>query len=966
LAADYVAIDLEATGLDAERDSIIEIGAVRFDHSGVRATFQTLVNPRRPVPPQVQRLTGITDAGVSRAPPLEAVAADLQAFIGGSAVVGHNILAFDAPLLLKAGVRHGPAVFDTLELSQLLLPGLAEYGLAGVAARFGIDFPVQHRASADAEATRRLFLALQAEAAGLPLDVLAQVAGWLTPTAYPWRSFFAQAWEAALGSGSAPRPFRRPVPPLPPPLHPEKAPRPVPPERPLQVLRSAASRKDVFPDFDERAEQQEMVRCVAQTIAGGGKLLAEAGTGTGKSLAYLIPAACQALANGQRVVISTATINLQEQLSRKDIPLLRELMREEKLRACQLKGRRNYLCLKQFDALREQPAMTDAEALIASRLLIWLCRTETGDRAELRLTQGEEALWRKLSADNTRCTADSSPYVVDGACFIHRARRQAEGSHLVVVNHALLLSDSVSAGRVLPPYEHLIIDEAHQLEDEATRQFGFSCAERELSELLDRCEAVPASVQAALQASGPALVPYDQIAETVRGLRQAATGTRPRLSAFAAACDAFLREHSPDGDEQRLPITRGMRAQPSWPALELAWENLRLALAEITGRLERLISLVTGPDGFAHVNQELLAAEIADLLGECQGLARGVSLAIEEESPDRVVWLERGRLDGGVAVSWVPLTVNQLLRDNLYADRLSVVLTGATLMSHGGFAYIQERLGLQDAETLPLGSPFDYRRAALVLLPRDIPEPAAPDYMDALADAVVNLCRASGGRALVLFTSHSSLQATYAAVAEQLRREGIHVLAQGPDGSPRQLVRALQAAHNSVLLGTASFWEGVDIPGEALSLLIMARLPFAVPTDPVFAARSALYDDPFGQYAVPQAVLRFKQGFGRLIRTKTDRGVLAVLDRRVLSKTYGRAFIEALPPCTVRQALVREMPAIVEAWLKGEATTQAAKHANMGAGQQAIIPTDAEGAMLGPGRLRMESAERGSGPPPWA
>ena len=232
-----------------------------------------------------------------------------------------------------------------------------------------------------------------------------------------------------------------------------------------------------------------------------------------------------------------------------------------------------------------------------------------------------------------------------------------------------------------------------------------------------------------------------------------------------------------------------------------------------------------------------------------------------------------------------------------------------------GFQYIQERLGLEDADTLLLGSPFDYRRAALVLLPRDIPEPSWPDYLKVCAQAIIDLARASQGRALVLFTSHSGLRAAHAIVEEPLRREGIQALAQGIDGSPRQLVRALQSSPNTVILGTASFWEGVDIVGEALSLLIMARLPFAVPTEPVFAARSALYDDPFGQYAVPQAVLRFKQGFGRLIRSKTDRGVLVVLDRRILSKSYASAFIDSLPGCTVRQVMLREMPDQVEQWL---------------------------------------------------
>ncbi len=588
------------------------------------------------------------------------------------------------------------------------------------------------------------------------------------------------------------------------------------------------------------------------------------------------------------------------------------------MRACQLKGRRNYLCLRQFEALRVQPVLNDAEALIASRILIWLCQTESGDRSELRMSPEEEAVWRKLSADNLSCTADTSPYVVEGTCFLRRARRRAEGSHIVVVNHSLLLSDANMGGAVLPPYEHLIVDEAHHLEDEATRQFGFESRERDLAEMLDRCEDVPRSVQEVVRASSAAaLAPFDELAGTLRTVREAGGSSRSRMSEFTGVCAQFLVEHASEGGEfeQRLHVNRSMRVQADWTGVEIAWENLKLALGQAAEGLERLLGLLSG-EGFKFLNQELLLAEVSGLLQDVRGQSLGIAAAIEQDDPKRVVWFERDR-DGGMMISWVPLTVDGLLQEHVYAERESVVLTGATLSGAGGFSYIQERLGLEDAETLALGSPFDYKRAALLLLPRDMPEPNWPEYNEALARAVFDLTRASKGRALVLFTSHSSLRAVHGAVSEPLRREGIAVLGQGIDGSPRQLVRALQARPDTVLLGTSSFWEGVDVAGEALSLLVIAKLPFAVPTEPVTAARSALYDDPFAQYTVPQAVLRFKQGFGRLIRRKTDHGVVVALDRRILSRQYGELFIDALPPCTVRQALLREMGVLVEEWLGG-------------------------------------------------
>ncbi|MDO8615757.1 MAG: helicase C-terminal domain-containing protein [Dehalococcoidia bacterium] len=919
MATEYVALDLETTGLNRDTDAIIEIGAVRFSREGVLDTFETLVNPRRPLGLAVQALTGITDEELRQAPPLEAVAADFENFLGDAVLVGHNALDFDAVFLDRAGIRHSGTVYDTQELAGLLLPGLTEYGLAALAAHCGIEFPVRHRAPADAEASRALFLALQEAAARLPREVLGQIAQWLTPTAWPWRGFFAEVWALAPGmeAGAAPLSVRRP-PAAARPLSPAATPVAVAPEEPLRVLASARGRADLFEEFDDRAVQQEMVRAVTGALNDGRRLLVEAGTGTGKSLAYLAPAACHALANETRVVISTATINLQEQLVRKDIPTLQQLLpARPELRACQLKGRRNYLCLRRFQAFRGSDSLSDGEALLASRVLVWLQGTETGDRAELRLSPAEEPAWQRLSAEGADCTSGNSAFVVDGSCFLQKARRQADSAHLVVVNHSLLLSDIAAGGHVLPPYEHLVIDEAHHLEDEASRQFGFRTGERDLGGLLDRCEAAAPAVQSGLR--GMTLVPAagSQLLERARSVRQAASAARPRLKEFCERLKSFLSEHAANGgdSEKRLRLSHGMRVQPDWTDGEIAWENLRLALGDTASRLEALDGALGQSGDLGIVNLELIQSDVRNLMAEVQEAVAGIAHGLEEDDPQRVVWLECERADGALVLAWVPLAVDELLGEMLYAGRRSIVLTGATLRSQGSFQYMQERLGLQDADVLELGSPFDYPRAALVLVPSDMPEPDSPHYLDALGRAVIELTRASQGRALVLFTSYAGLRAVHRMVSAPLTEEGIAVLGQGIDGSPRQLVRALKASPNTVLLGTASFWEGVDIPGEALSLLVMARLPFAVPTDPVFAARSELYEDAFGQFALPQAVLRFKQGFGRLIRTKTDRGVMVVLDRRIVSKSYGPDFLNSLPPCTRREAALREMPDLVERWL---------------------------------------------------
>ena len=923
MAQEYVAFDLETTGLDTNQDTIIEIGAVRFTRDEVLGTYTTLVRPSREVPDVVQQLTGIHEDELRSAPPLEAVAGDFERFIEGSVLVGQNIIRFDAPILDRDGIRRPPWLYDTADLSHIVLPGLGQWSLAALAEHFGVAFEVQHRALADAEACRNVFLGLCERALALPDEVLGQVAQWLVPTSLPWRGFFRDAWDEASRRPPVKRPLLRP-----PersdarPLRPRTEPLVIPPEQALSVLASAGERPDLFPAYDSRPQQIEMTAAVAAAFNTGARLMVEAGTGTGKSLAYLIPAACHSLPNQSRVVVSTSTINLQEQLTKKDLPAVQALDPESGLRTCQLKGRRNYLCLKRFNALRTSASLSDEEAFLASKILVWLGESETGDRGELRLTQQEEVLWGRLSADGAMCSADNSPFVVDGTCFMLRARKQAETSHIVVVNHALLLSDIGTGGRVIPPYEHLVIDEAHNLEDEATRQFGFTCRERDLYQLLGECEDTVPALERALRTAPVLLDAGQQLADLARALHESAKGAKPRVRTLADVLKTFLVQQSPpsaDADA-RLHITKAMRVQPDWPDVEIAWENCKLALTDVAAHLGRMLDALHNAEELGMLNQEIIVAGVQQALETAGGFVSGLAAAIEEDDPKRVVWLEIDRGDGGIIVSWVPLVVDDLLRTGLYEDRRTVILTGATLRTQNSFEFLQGRLGLHECETLALGSPFDFPRQALVLVPRDMPDPGSTGYLEALSQAIVELAHASEGRALALFTSHSTLRAAHWMVADTLKRDGIDVLGQGIDGSPRQLVRALRRKGRTVVLGTASFWEGVDIPGDALSLLIMARLPFAVPTDPIFAARSELYDEPFNQYALPQAVIRFKQGFGRLIRTKTDRGVLVVLDQRVITKQYGPAFLQSLPGCPVRQVAMREMAGHVAAWLGARTT----------------------------------------------
>jgi predicted DnaQ family exonuclease/DinG family helicase len=926
------------TGVDLDSDEIIEVGAIKFTRDGVRDRFSTLVNPGRPLPRRIESLTGIRASDLRDAPTFASVRDRLVDFVGDAAVVGQRI-EWDLAFLAKHGLAASGPLLDTAELAEVLLPGLSDYGLRSLAAHLGVSFPVRHRALPDAEAAMQVFQTLCARAAALDPALLQEIVLLTSDGNWPLRHVFRAAAEDAARRGrfsangepplaGAPAQSYQPGSSL----VANQRRRPVDPEQVSSILAAAATDSERFPTFEQRAEQERMAAAVTAALNADEKLVVEAGTGTGKSLAYLLPSALFALLNNQRVVISTNTINLQEQIVGKDIPDLRRLLdafapadlraKLADLRTTPLKGRRNYLCLQRLAALRRAGPQDDAEARFLTKVLVWLAATETGDRAELTLRPEEEPLWTRISAQNSACFAGPSLFVRNGTCQLLRARRRADAAHLVIVNHALLLSDLAAGGSALPSYDYLVVDEAHNLEDEATNQFGFQAGAGHVDEYLNtlsmalpRESGLVEELHSALR--GPAGGQTERLHQLADGVRAAVERARERVPEVFGRVTAFVRNHAEGGGDydNRLLLTPAKRAQPEWSQVETAWENLRLPLLELEDSLAKLALALADADGSDILNYETLLGSIGAQAQAGVMLRKGIEEIIERHDGERIAWITTNRASSHVSFSSAPLDVGHVLQDYLFSQKAGVVLTSATLSTGGTFDYMKQRLGVQDAEELLLGSPFDYKRAALLLLPTDMPEPSHPTYQQNVEQAVIELCAASTGRALVLFTSHAALRTTARAARKPLERLGVRLLAQGVDGTPAELLEALKSRPGTVLFGTSSFWEGVDVVGDALSLLIIAKLPFSVPTDPVFAARSALYDEPFKDYALPQAVLRFKQGFGRLIRHKTDRGAAVVLDRRLRSKSYGRMFLDSLPSCSLSQAPLEQLPRIISRWL---------------------------------------------------
>jgi len=943
----FVAIDVETTGLEAGVDEIIEVAAVKFRGADVLETFQRFVRPRHSLPIKITHLTGINADDLANAPLFHSVAPDLVRFLKSYPLIGHQV-SFDVRMLGAQGLRLPQPSYDTLDLAMLLLPNQPGYSLGALAASLGIAHPNAHRALADADVTRQLFTALLDRLARLDdavLSEIVQLSGQAQWNAHPLleailRERTRTAWSRTVpGDQAEPSvgvPWRSIKP-----LEPTERTEPLQAEQIRAFFAPNGPLQRVFGSYEQRTQQLDMTLAVTDALNQGTTLLVEAPTGTGKSLAYLVPAARFAAERGQRVVVSTNTINLQDQLFFKDVPALQQAIAADivhannstdstMFEAALLKGRGNYLCLQRYNRLRQQPQLTPEQARTLIKVGLWLDQTQTGDRAELAFNEDEARGWQDVNVSLDVCTGPKCPHF--DQCFFFNARRRAEAAHVVVVNHALLLSDVAADNQVLPHYDHVIIDEAHHLEDVATDQFGWSLDHKALLHFLDQLwhtggARIVSGVLSELPNHfvGSAASPQDLdraegFAAALRPLIERARQASFDLWTRLRGCIERLSKES--GYEQRLRLTAATRKNPLWAEIQQAWDNMMLPLADIGKGLAKLEE---------HIRQ-LQHAGLNDYDVLLLRLEMGANWAVDTAiSGARVIygdnnsiqWLAFDKKRDVLRLHDAPLDVGPLLESKLFSAKETVVLTSATLSVDGSLDYVKGRVGLAKApvDEQQLGSPFDYQRSTLLYLPTDMPEPNERTYQRALEDGIVRLAAATGGRMLVLFTSNMALRQTYRAVQEPLETHEIILLGQGLDGSRRSIVQRFREAERAVLFGTSSFWEGVDIVGDALSVLVITKLPFAVPNDPIFSARSELFDDAFGSYAVPQAILKFKQGFGRLIRSTQDTGVVALFDRRLLTKRYGQTFLHSLPHCTTHQGPLRQLPGMAARWLAHEGDT---------------------------------------------
>ncbi|HEY4913528.1 MAG TPA: helicase C-terminal domain-containing protein [Candidatus Dormibacteraeota bacterium] len=908
---EYAALDLETTGLDPARDRVIEVGAVAFTPERVTTTLERLVDPGRAVPETVLRLTGIKPEELRGAASAESALRELADFLRGRQPVGHGA-RLDVDFLAAAGLWD-PAteILDTLDLARILLPSAASHSLPLLATEMGFNQPRPHRALDDADATRQLLLRLREEAAVLDEALKESMLALVAPYDWSIARFFADALTAPNPDPDGPatdvvdsvrgRSAETP------PDDPAVVAALLGPDGPLAGL---------LPGYEHREPQLQMLLAVAQIQARGGTLVVEAGTGTGKSLAYLVPSIARAVRHGERVVVSTNTHTLQEQLMVKDLPGLREWLPWD-FKACLLKGRSNYVSLRRWRRFLAEPCKDADELKFKLKVLLWLHTSSSGDRSEIRLHGREEVLWSHIASDPLDCVGI---HCTKEDCYVHRARAEAEASNLVVINHALLLADAEVGGGLLPDFDHLVVDEAHHLEDAATRGLRQEVDGPGLLALLERLASPAAEKSQGLLGElrrQPHLGASDEtFARAIPMSLAAGERVRNLFDLATRWVGAKLSETERRDDSVRLTpaLRQEIQGDETWPSMSVAAENAVTALTALDAELRRAVAGVRDWLGGSEPDQGIRELEI--IRGRLEAAARVVDEAMLTPDANRVYWFTLVARTENLVLRAAPINVGSLLRDRVYADRRSTVFTSATLAVGGTFDYFRSRVGLgPETEELILPSPFDFFNQALVCLPADFPSPEHETFDEQVEEVIASVARRVGGRTLVLFTSHRQLRDVHTALKHRVDLDEVLILGQGIDGQRRHVLKAFEEAERPLLLGTASFWEGIDVPGERLSCVIMVRLPFPVPTEPVYAARAEQVRDGFAQLALPQAALRLKQGFGRLIRRTTDRGAVVILDNRILGRDYGKAFLDVLPPASRFVGPAAEIANRVGEWL---------------------------------------------------
>ncbi|MBA3874050.1 MAG: DEAD/DEAH box helicase family protein [Anaerolineae bacterium] len=933
MRGDFVALDLETTGLDPKLDAIIEFGAVRFRDGEVIAEYSTLINPGRPIPPEITTLTGISNEDFlaklhkpgelphPAAPSLAQALSAIQTFVGNAPIIGHNV-GFDLNFLYPHGLFQNNLWIDTYDLAAVMMPGATRYSLSSLARQLNIELTEAHRALNDARASALLYWAMWQKILKLPPALNHEIINLSQGVDWNARTVFEYALEQQRATKSTTQPDTQDSIVTIPLFNQEVAASTGTTERSTENIESvfgdSGSLAEVISHYESRPEQVDMARKVNEAFNQNNHLIVEAGTGIGKSLAYLVPAILWAANNQSRVVISTNTLNLQDQLLANDIPLLKQALTTP-FEAAILKGRSNYLCPSRLtDMRRRRPSTTD-ELRVMAKVLVWLTEGGSGEKSELNLRAFiEQSAWQRLSAEAESCSLERCEAATQGKCPFYRARKAAEAAQVVIVNHALLLADAVSDNQVIPDYDHLVIDEAHHLEEAITTSLSVRIDETAFKYRLGHLAVNKHSLLSELINNLQTHVPPQDSKRLIDFMGNFRSATVAIETHIANLFSAFRNlAYKPDADNTIiLRITAEIRRKAEFSALERQWNIVKEFLTAIADGLQKLIPALNRLKSYPVPNLQDDIASLDAFSHYFTTILDTMDALISKPDDGTIYWIHLNQ-SYGVSINTAPLRVGNLVDQYIWSAKRSTILTSATLQATGNFNYIQKILNAETVETLALNSPFNYRESTLVFIPNDMPDPNDRGrYQQAVERALVEVAAALEGRTLALFTSYTQLQQTAQAIRPRLALGDITVYDQLDTSNRQALLESFKTTEKAILLGTKSFWEGIDIPGASLSALALAKLPFPIPTDPIISARSETFNDPFKEYTLPETILRFRQGFGRLIRKQSDRGVVVLLDRRLMSKSYGQDFLDSLPDCTIQYGALESLGAAAQKWIK--------------------------------------------------
>ncbi|ANE47936.1 ATP-dependent DNA helicase DinG [Paenibacillus swuensis] len=944
----YAVLDFETTG-SGMTDEVIQAGLVIVEDGKITKRFSSYINPTVEIPPFITQLTGITEDMVKDAPPLDEVLLHMIPLLDDAVLVAHHA-AFDVSFLQRSLEQCGylpfsGRVLDTLDLLRILFPSMPSLQLSMVCKEMNIHHDRPHQADSDAEVTALIWIRCLEKLEDLSLLTTQRISALFEDDSSDLSWFMQEnrfRKELHISSdeqsGNYHRQFELNVGEWPE----ETSAREDDPDPALKGIAFEEFYKDLkarlqggLKQYEDRSAQEQMIHEVYDSLEDDKHLLIEAGTGTGKSLGYLIPSLYYAIRREKKIIVSTHTINLQEQLRERDLPLLEHIFPVD-FRASVLKGRSHYLCLRKFEhKINGSDFESPKEDVItAAQMIVWLSETMHGDEEEIHFGNKGSDFWHSVSSDADSCLNRSCPWF--RRCFYHRARHEANIADVVITNHSLLFTDVKADHRILPSYDHLVVDEAHHFEEVAGKHMGmnvnyFSLVNPMLILLKDsRSGQIPHLRNELEQLDDDKSSEWMSIIDDVIPKIISAKEHWDKLTELLYELTTATASQDPgQGETGQMVYRLKTDVLPAeWDTLAGIENNLYIELSDALKKLDKIISEVKEHED-SDISQ--LGVDMNSTVRDLLGLRDDIRMFMKLSDPGYVYWLEANSYYKGKSLSLmaVPADVSGKLREHFFEPKHSVILTSATLSVDKSFQYAAEQLGLDTmtesgrVRTKLLASPFNYRKQALVCIPRDFPGVRGPGgetkFTDMLADSLRDVALQTRGRMLVLFTSYRMLKLVHGKLKEQLGSQGIQVLGQGIDsGNRSKLTRMFQDSSGAVLLGTSSFWEGVDIPGSALTCLVIVRLPFQPPNHPLVEAKSEMLQrqnkNPFMKLSVPQAVIRFKQGFGRLVRTGQDKGIVIIYDTRVLDTYYGKHFLYSLPGPRIEHMRLEQLVPRIRDW----------------------------------------------------